>query len=189
MIKVNKKKIDQMQRAMKEGEIAFHQPIGHFVFLFGRVEFWIDQALAKLMEVDYRTTGRYPLYELDFLTRVKLLRVFCRGLGDKIEKNMKTATDEMEELNAFRNNLVHGPWLAYRYMPSGHEEPVWQKPGLSRRFHDTYWDVKKSEIEAKTKRLQPVMTAINETVELALAARNAKRDAEAAAAAPSHDKS
>jgi hypothetical protein len=159
-----------------EMESSFHQPIGEYVFTFGRVEFWVDQAVSKLMNVEYFDVGRYPLSELDFLSRVKLLRVFCRGCGDQIEGAMKAATIEMEEENTFRNNLVHGPWTAF--FRGGAMEDTWQKPGMSRQFRTTFWNVTKIDIKTKTARIQTLMTEIDKIVEQA---RQYRADKKAAA--------
>ena len=160
---MKEKDILNLLKTFKEMESNFYEPIGHYVFEFGRIEHWIDVALSNLMNVNHHKVGRYPLHEIDFLARVKLLRVLARGSGSDIEAELKAATNEMEEQNTFRNNLVHGPWVAYL----GVENPngAWQKPGLSRRFHSTYFTVSLSDIKTKTDRLPLLMSEINQLVE------------------------
>jgi hypothetical protein len=153
-------------------EKSFYEPIGQYVFVFGRIERSIDKAVCDLMDVDYLQVGRYPLRELDFLTRVKLLLVYSRGAGEEIERRMKAAVLEMETQNTFRNNLVHGPWVGFMRGPG--IEDNWQKPGLSRRFKSTFWNVTRSEIKANATKVKSVMTEISKVVDQILAARRKK---------------
>lgn len=115
----------------------FFEPIGEYIFLFGRLEATVDHTISALMEVKYHQTGQYITTELDFLSRVFLIRAFCR----RYPLNIKDLLKQLENQNTFRNNLVHGPWTAYRYPNFQEKHGSWQKPRLSRRHHQEFFHV------------------------------------------------
>lgn len=127
----------------------FWEPIGRFVFSFGMLERFVDEQLSGLMEIDYHNNGQYVLSELDFLTRARLLNVYVRKDDNALQSEMKALFQKLEDLNAFRNNLVHGAWTEY-LQTDPEEGSSWTKMGLSRRFHPQVFSVRRDEIEDNT---------------------------------------
>jgi hypothetical protein len=111
-------------------EKPFWEPIGEFIFRFGNLERKVDESLSLLMGIEFYFVGMYPLGEISFLPKVKLLSAFSRG--SDLQVQMKDVAGEIEDLNSFRNDLVHGPWVAQIQNIDGAGSTAWQKFGLSR---------------------------------------------------------
>src|SRR5690348_16536306 len=92
-------------------EKEYWEPVGRFIFAFGDLERLVDEFLIDLLGIDYRIAGKFTLSEIDFLARANLLKAFCRGTA--AEKEMKEVVTEIEQLNTFRNRLIHGTWSAH----------------------------------------------------------------------------
>ena len=123
-------------------EKPFWEPIGRYVFKFGMLERRVDIELSTLMGIAYANVGQYALNDMDFLSRVHLLRVFSRRTSQ--DKEMKQFIQDLEAQNTFRNNVVHGPWTAFHSSIDGSGNPGrsgWQKIGLSRKHHPKAFNV------------------------------------------------
>src|SRR4051812_5854949 len=125
---------DEVLLLYKVHEESFWAPIGRFVFQFGMLEKGVNLALCRLMEVSHDEVGKYVLNELDFLPRVHLLAVYCRADDPKFLERMRQIADALEELNTFRNHLVHGAWTSLT-IDTDLETVHWNKVGLSRRHN------------------------------------------------------
>ena len=137
----------------------FWEPIGRFVFNFGLLERLIDERLSELMDIEYVDHGMYALSTMDLLTRANLLRVYCRKDDPAPQAEMKTIYLELEELNTFRNNLVHGPWTSYMQTDPD-EGSSWQKTRVSRRFKTQFFDVRRDQINDKTTAIEGIKTRL-----------------------------
>lgn len=131
-------------------EKPFFEPIGRYVFRFG-LERKVDEALCQLSGLEYFGPGQYIFNPIDFLARAHLLRVLARGSNFTTE--VKQLTLDIEEQNTFRNDLVHGAWVAHFSNYDGKKD-AWQKLGLSRRYNHKAFNVTCEDIVNNTKKVE-----------------------------------
>jgi hypothetical protein len=122
---------ERFKREKKVGTL-FWRAIGEFVFRFGQLETKVDHALCLMIGIDYIRVGQFLLREMNFPTRVRLLRVFCRVRDAKIKADMKALIDAIETQNTYRNHLVHRGRTSSMIQEGKPDE--WHKIGLNRKL-------------------------------------------------------
>jgi hypothetical protein len=128
--------IDVIIEAM---ERPFWEPIGHYVFSFGRLERCVDEEICKLLGIAYYECGQYLLSATNFRGRLDLLNTSARKTIKELE--MKELVTELHEQNTFRNDVVHGAWTAHFVNYDGNGNNAWQKFGLSRSHRPSAFNV------------------------------------------------
>lgn len=113
--------------------------IGSFVVAYGLFETTLERALWTLSETD--VAGTRPFTErLKSEDQFKMLGGGNPKLSDKCNAVLKVAALAAEDLNEYRNSLVHGYLLAVGGTPMFMKNPAWHDVKRNKPVGDAYID-------------------------------------------------
>lgn len=113
--------------------------IGSFVVAYGLFETTLERALWTLSETD--VAGTRPFTErLKSEDQFKMLGGGNPKLSDKCNAVLKVAALAAEDLNDYRNSLVHGYLLAVGGTPMFMKNPGWHDVKRNKPVGDAYID-------------------------------------------------
>lgn len=113
--------------------------IGGFVVVYGLFETTLERALWTLSEVD--VAGTRPFTEkMKTEDQFKMLAGGNPRLSDKCNAVLKVAAKAAEDLNEYRNSLVHGYLLALGGTPMFMKNPRWHDVKRNKPVGDAYID-------------------------------------------------
>jgi hypothetical protein len=174
-----------LQQQMMTMEVAFWEPIGRYVFHFGRLEHEVDRSLIALLKVEWHTGELIAKSIQNLLAKMALVQALARmrvGHHSTLVSELSKIIDRVEAQYTFRNDLVHGGWNAAFH---DHKEGMfaWVKNKLSKNNKFRNFTVTVEAINQNDKEAQDVARQLNEMWFRILAT---ERDA---AQPPSPDKS
>lgn len=113
--------------------------IGGFVVVYGLFETTLERALWTLSEVE--VAGTRPFTEkMKTEEQFKMLADGNPRLSDKCNAVLKVAAQAAEDLNEYRNSLVHGYLLALGGTPMFMKNPGWHDVNRNKPVGDAYID-------------------------------------------------
>jgi hypothetical protein len=111
---------------LASNERAFWQPIGQFVFAFGRIENQIDWCISALLQADdSRREPSVASQIRNLCSRIALVEALFQLLTTERKRRaeLQSILRELRAVTKFRNGLLHGPWGAYSV-----DQRSWKKP-------------------------------------------------------------
>lgn len=132
-------------------ERPFWEPIGIFVIQFGYLEHNVDWAVTALLQIHMRQGEAVTSQILSLRARTRLVEKLCYLItaDDTHRSEISNLVGKIQELNSFRNRLLHGAWGAYVSPPKG--EGYWQKTYVrSQDFKYKSFDVRLDKIIENT---------------------------------------
>ncbi len=136
------KSLDIYARLMMLGLRSNHLMfMGAFITVYGMFETTLERALWALREVS--VSGTRPFTEkMNTESQFKMLGDGSDKLSDKCNSILRVAAEAAEDLNEYRNSLVHGYLLSFGpdSVPSFMKNPQWYGEVRKKAVGDAYID-------------------------------------------------
>jgi hypothetical protein len=145
-------------------DIAMWEPLGRYIFDFGRVEDDIDWALTTLNSLP-RGQGKIIFGEITNMpTKIRMFNHFCKKATEDPTRlaALDKIVDHLDIHRQFRYSLVHGGWGTWNSKPDG--GGFYTKFEISRTYKLKTFDASPSSINAMQKHLLPLRVMISQFV-------------------------